>query len=301
MESSAPGAYSDGMASAASVQLAPITDADVDDVATFLHRHLNPNVTAARWARAMTPPWRVDAPNHGFLLRVDGTVVGAYLAIYSQRIIEGRVEPFCNLAAWCVLEQYRFSSLRLLKALLAQGGYHFTDLSPSGGVVPLNKRLGFTSLDTATALVVNIPWPTLPGRGRITSDRATITRTLSGDDLQIYIDHAEAAAARHLLLTRGDQTCHVVFRRDRRKNLPLFANILHVSNPDLLKTMWLQIQRHFLLHHALPAALCELRVCASRPRQSFRLRSPRPKMFRSDRLTSKQIDYLYSELVTVAW
>jgi len=289
------------MAPAASVQLAPITDADVTEVANFLHQHMNSKVTAANWARAMTPPWPVEAPNHGFFLRAGGEVVGAYLAIYSQRVIDGSEESFCNLAAWCVLEQYRFSSLRLLNALLAQDGYHFTDLSPSGGVVPLNKRLGFVSLDTTTALAVNIPWPTLPGRGRITTDRATITRTLSGDDLQIYLDHAEAAAARHLLLTRGDQKCHVIFRRDRRKKLPLFANILHVSNPDLLRTMWLQIQRHFLLRHALPAALCEVRVCASRPRQSVMLRSARPKMFRSDRLTSNQIDYLYSELVTVAW
>ena len=58
-------------------------------------------------------------------------------------MIDGRVERFCNLGAWCVLPEHRFHALRLLKALLAQDGYHFTDLSPSGNVVGLNERLGF--------------------------------------------------------------------------------------------------------------------------------------------------------------
>jgi hypothetical protein len=38
-----------------------------------------------------------------------------------------------------------------------------------------------------------------------------------------------------------------------------------------------------------------------RPRLSYVLRSPRPKMFRSDRLAPEHVDYLYSELVCVAW
>jgi hypothetical protein len=38
-----------------------------------------------------------------------------------------------------------------------------------------------------------------------------------------------------------------------------------------------------------------------RPWPSVSLRSPRRKMFRSTRLASDQIDYLYSELVCVAW
>src|SRR5262245_57720181 len=104
----------------------------------------------------MVPAWTVDQPNHGFLLRVSEHVVGVYLAFYSQRTINGRLEQFCNLAAWCVLEEYRSHGLRLTRALLAQKGYHFTDLSPSGSVIQLNTRLGFSHLDVATALIPNL-------------------------------------------------------------------------------------------------------------------------------------------------
>jgi hypothetical protein len=282
------------------VRVGPITDADVRPVAEFLHAHLNSRVSADSWAEAMRVPWPVDAPNHGFALFDDGAVVGAYLAFYSTRSIDGRVERFCNLGAWCVRPSHRLHSVKLLKALLAQEGYHFTDLSPSGTVVPLNTRLKFQFLDTTTALVLNLPWPSVPGRYTISSDPAVLAATLTGRDLEVYRDHAGTRAAHHVVVTRGGRWCYVVFRRDRRKNLPLFASILHVSDPDLFRTMARPLARHLLLRHGILASLAELRVVAHRPRPSLLLRANRRKMYRSP-LQPDQIDYLYSELVCVAW
>lgn len=283
------------------MELGPINSTDVERVAAFLSDHLNSRVSATAWAAAMTQHWVDDAPNHGFLLHSGEDVVGAYLAFYSEREIDGHVERFCNLGAWCVLEDYRSHGLRLIRAMLAQRGYTFTDLSPSGNVVPLNKRLRFTLLDTTTAVVPNLPWPT-PGRGvRITSDPATIRATLSGRDLQIFDDHEDAAAARHLLVTDGGQSCYVILRRDRRKRLPIFGSILYVSNPDLFHDATRQISRHLLVRHGVLATLAELRVVGPRPRASLMLRNPRPKMFKSDRIVAGQVDYLYSELTSVAW
>jgi hypothetical protein len=284
------------------VQLSPITDADIPAVAAFLHNHLNRRVPAQAWAAALRVPWKVDAPNHGFMLRAGDAVVGAYLAFYSERLIDGRPERFCNLGAWCVLPAQRFHGPRLLKALLAQEGYHFTDLSPSGNVVAINRRLGFEQLDTTTALVPNLPWPSWPGRRyEIRTDPQRIEETLSGSDLDIYRDHAGAAAARHAVLSRGDRWCYVVYRKDRRKRLPLFASILHVSDPALFRQMGRGFARHLLLRHGVLATLAELRVVKHRPRWSVLLGSARPKMFRSDRLAADRIDNLYSELTCVAW
>ena len=270
-------------------------------MAEFLHAQLNARVTAAAWAAAITPPWVVDQPNHGFLLRVGERVVGAYLAFYSEREIDGRRERFCNLAAWCVLEEYRSHSLRLLRALLAQKGYHFTDLSPSGSVVPLNTRLKFSHLDVATVLVPNLPWPLWSRRARVISDAQEIERTLRGRDLHIYRDHARTAAARHVVVVKGGGTCYVMFRKDRRRNLPLFASILYVGNPELFRTIARYVFRHLLIRHGIPATLAELRVVGDRPKPSIMLKSPRPKMYRSVDLRPDQIDYLYSELTCVAW
>ena len=282
------------------VRVAPITAADVPTVAEFLHANLNRRLSAEVWARSLTVPWRVDAPNHGFMLVAgDGAVVGAYLAFYADRTIDGERESFCNLAGWCVLPEHRFHSVRLLSALLAQEGYHFTDLSPSGSVVPINQRYGFQLLDTTLAAVPNLPWPSLPGRVRISSDPRVIERCLSGPELELYRDHVGAQAARHVVLSRGGETCYVVFRRDRPKNLPLFASIVHVSNPALFRRAFRPFARHLLLRHGLPATLVEPRLAGPRPWPAVNLGSPRHKMFRSRRLRSEHIDYLYSELVCV--
>jgi hypothetical protein len=283
------------------VELSPIMDPDITEVADFLHANLNSRVPASAWLRAMSVPWKVDAPNRGFMLRDGDRVVGAYLAFYSERVVAGQLERFCNLGAWCVMPEFRFHSMRLLKALLAQDGYHFTDLSPSGTVVPLNTRLKFRPLDTSTALIPNLPWPTLIRRTRISADPKVIESTLAGAELELYRDHARTAAAHHLVLISGSDSCYVMFRKVTRKDLPVFAAILHVGNAELFRRAIRPLARHLLINYRLVATLAELRIVMHRPRPSVMLRSPRPKMYRSATLEPTQIDDLYSELVCVPW
>jgi hypothetical protein len=278
-----------------------ITAADLDRVGEFLHQHLNTRISSQEWAATARTPWPVDAPNHGFML-VDGNdVVGVYLAFYSDRMVNARTERFCNLGAWCVLPAHRLHSLSLLRALLRQPGYHFTDLSPSGNAVLVNERLKFSRLDTATALLPNFPWPSWPGSCRVISDRTAIERMLTAPELQIYRDHQQAKAAHHVLMDQGGEQCYAIFRRDRRKNLPLFASVLYVSNPTLFRRIAKVLARHLLLRHGVIMTLVELRVSGGPPVGSFLLRSSRPKMYKSDSLSPDQIDNLYSELVCVAW
>ena len=283
------------------VVVRPILDPDVPEVALFLHDNLDSRGEIGRWVAAMSPSWAFPQPNHGFML-VDGDrITGVYLALYSERVIRGQRVSMCNLAAWCVLPTHRHHGLRLLRALLRQEGYHFTDLSPSGNVVPLNARLGFTELDTATALTPNLPWPPMSHDVQLVIDPDEIPRHLSGRDLEIHRDHVRAAAARHLVVVRGDETCYVVFRRDRRKGLALFASFLYVGNPTLFRTTARHVRRYLLLRRRIPFTLSELRIVGSRPRLSIMLSSTRPKMYRSPTLAAGDIDYLYSELACVVW
>lgn len=282
------------------VDLAPITDDDVGAVAAFLHRHLNSRLSPAEWARCAVPPWSVDAPNHGFLLRRGDEVVGAYLAFYSERVIDGETHRICNLAAWCVLDEHRAQGVRLVRAMLRQRGYDFVDLSPSGNVVGLNTRLGFETLDTATALVPNLPLPSRPGV-RVVTEPARIEATLTGEDLRVYRDHRDAAAALHFVVRVGEDTCYVIARRDRRKGLPLFASLLHVSDPDVLARAGHAPYRHLLLRHRALVTLAERRVAGRPPRLSRAQAAPRPRMVRSTRLAPRSVDYLYSELTCVPW
>jgi hypothetical protein len=283
------------------VRLTPITDPDVRPAATFLHEHLNDRVSAEQWAEAIETPWEHRRPNAGFMLVDAGRIVGVQLAFYSERLIEGRRERFCNLGAWCVLPGYRLHSLRLLRRVLEQDGHHFTDLSPSGNVVEINSRLGFRFLDAATVLVPNIPWPGGGGKGSISAEPELIESRLSGRDLQLYRDHAAAPAARHLVLIRGEKSCYVVFRKERYKRLRAFVTVLHVGNPGLYREFTRPLARHLLFHHGAIGTLAEPRVLGHRPRPSYSIRAPRRRMFRGSGIDPRHVDYLYSELVCVAW
>jgi hypothetical protein len=233
------------------------------------------------------------------MLTSAGAVVGVNLAFYSERLVGGRPERFCNLAALCVEEDARPHTFRLLRAVLRQPGYHFTDLSPSGSVVELDRRLGFEFLDTTSSLVLNLPRP-CPGV-ELVSDPEAIAALLSGPELAIYRDHRAAAAARHLVIRRGDASCYVMFRKARRKGLPVFASFLHVSDPDLFRSAYGAVAGHLLARHGALASLTEQRVVGAPPGPGRRLARSRPKAFKSATLAADEVDDLYSELVCVPW
>ena len=282
------------------IALRPITDDDVDRVSRFLEENMSSGVRAEAWRRSFDLHRDGGHPNNGFML-IDGEkIVGSYAAYYSTRMIDGRLERFCNLGAWCVLPDHRFHGVRLLRAVLKQDGYHFLDLSPSGSVVPLNERLGFTYLDDRLAILPALPWPVR--RGAATSDGAVLERTLEGRQLAFYLDHRDAPAARHLVLRDGAAWCYVVFRMDRRKDLPrVFATVLHVSHPPVFHRMRRALGAHLLVHHRAVAVMVEERLTDGPPRGAVRMRSPRKKMLLSPTLRPEQVDYFYSELVSLPW
>ena len=229
-----------------------------------------------------------------------GELVGAYAAVYSERTFGDAVVPVCNLAAFCVLEPHRLHSLRLIRPLLAQTGYAFTDFSPSGNVVAMNERLGFRRLDTSTRLVVNLPG--VAGSGtRVTGDPVRLQATLVGRDAAVYRAHRDAPAAHHLLVTRSDRYGYLVFRRDRRKRLPLFASPLYAGGDrELIAEAWSGIRGH-LLARGFVFTLAERRILGFARGVGRELGDPRAKMYRGERIDPDALDYLYSELALVRW
>jgi hypothetical protein len=283
------------------VLLQAITSDDAVSVSEFLHENLNSQVSAADWRQLIVPPWTHVGPNRGFQLVTDeGAVVGVYVAIYSKRDIDGITLDVCNLAAFCVLEAFRLHSLRLTRAILKQPGLVFTDLSPSGNVVAMNERLGFHRLDTATRLVVNLPH--IHGRGvRLTNDPAILEKVLVGRDAVVYRDHRNAKAAEHLLVEREGKYGYLMFRRDRRKGLQLFATPLYLGGSStVVESSWRAVRSHFL-GRGLMFTLSEDRILGFSRGLGASLANPRPKMFRGSGIHADQVDYLYSELALVEW
>ena len=280
------------------VALRPITDDDLDRVARFLHAHHDSNVPVTGFRQSFAAHHSQARPNNGVMLLDGDGVVGAYLAYYSDRVVGGRMQRICNLGSWCVLPQYRRHSVTMAKAILAQEGFHFLDLSPSAAVAALNQRLGFEYLDDRAVLLPALPWPWRPAS--ISADPRVIEQALSGEELELYRDHRDAPAARHVVLRADGDVCYVVVRLERRKRLPV-AIVVHASRPELLRRMIRPFAGFTLLRHRVVAALVELRwLGGDLPPGSIRSRLP-PKMFRSPTLRPHDIDYFYSELLYLPW
>ena len=92
-----------------------------------------------------------------------------------------------------------------------------------------------------------------------------------------------------------------MYRRDRRKRLPLFASPLYAGGDvELLEGSWPAVGAH-LLRRGLAATLAEKRVLGFTPRGiGHELVAPRVKMYRGD-AGEGDIDYLYSELTLLQW
>ena len=282
-----------------SIQVSPIAESDLPGVAEFLSAEFpyGPREPAETWERALDTSWPAPRPNRGFMAHDGGSIVGVYIAQYSEQEVRGARERFCNLGVWHVLPEHRTHSIGLIRAMLGQEGYHFTDLSPADTVVPINERLGFQTLDTRAVVVPCLPWPTLPGRATVISDPEALEEALSGRDLEIYHDHREIAALCHVAIVAGGSCCYAVLRPDRRRGLPVLT-LLYAGEPEILCRQARRLGRHLLFHRRVVAYIAEQRLIGCRPRPSLVDPAPRTRMFRSDRLRAEDIGYLYSELAS---
>lgn len=272
-------------------QIEAVTPASLPEFAAFLHQHLDPSRSPADWAAQLRRSWMAEPPNHGFVLRVDGAIVGGIGAFYAEREIQGAPHRTCNISSWCVLDAYRTQSMRLAMALTSQPGFSFSDFSPTQVVAGTLSFLKFKNLPDGEWVLPNLP---LPSTGRVLTVPAEIEATLSGSALQDYRQHSDFPWLRHVVVGRPGSWCHVIYKRRALKGLASAA-VLHASDRAALVRHWRRLGCHFLARGLLLAQLpCWLSPQA--PVQPARLRSGfNPKQFQSSSLTAEQIDMLYSE------
>lgn len=263
----------------------------------FLHQYMDATVSVESWRRLMEVSWHFAQPNRGFMLLDGATVAGAYLAFYAKRPWSP-LGGVCSLGTWCVAPEHRRHSLELLKALIGQPGYVFTDLTPDQTVIRLNLRLGFRWLDGPAALVPSVPRLTRRRGVLVSTDPSVVEDALEGQDLATFHDLAGDAVTQ-AVLADGDERCHVVFRRERRRGVPL-AILLHVSNPEVYRRLAGRFGSHLLLRHRLAAHLAERSIVADPPECARLVRPPRRMLLTPDGVPTR-LDYLYSELARLRW
>jgi hypothetical protein len=279
--------------------LEPIRDEDLPEFCRFLRENLSRARSAEEWAKAFAQDWCPSKPNNGFLIRHQGRIVGGIGAIYAERPVRGRLERFCNITSWCVLDAFRAQSMRLAMAVAAQPGFHFTDLTPTEVVSKTLQFLKFKPMNERHAIWPNLPWPLVRLGGiRVLSDPAEIGRLLAPDDAKAYRDHRHLPWLRHLAVGLTDAWCYVVWKRTRLKGIT-GAIIIALSDAELFLRYRMALGSYLLVHHGLLYTRVESRLLPRLPTLCIELSGYRSKVFRSDTLTAADMSNLYSELVAL--
>lgn len=276
-----------------------ITHHDLDEVAGFLHHHMNGRFTQQEWKQGISKSWLPDAPNFGFMLRYNSQIVGTLCAIYSEQNIAGCLKRFCNPHSWCVLSDFRTRSIDLVLSLIRQEGYTYTMFSPNKDGIEIFKYLKFKPLDDQILIFLNMP--SLLGVGKIPSLQSfkQIKALLPEHATQHYVDHIDFPWLNFMFFNERDRYGFLIFKKQRYKRLAS-AWIMYVSDAALFCQCWPAIRTHLLIKHGLFTSKIEARLLENirmktwlDPEQGAR------KFFLSKELSADSIQNLYSELVTL--
>jgi hypothetical protein len=274
-------------------ELRCVLQSDVGAVCAFLAKNMHRGMSADQYRPLFSYPWLADKPGMGYILEEDGHIVGFLGAIYSCRRLSGRMERFCNLTNWCVLPEYRNESLKLLFAVLGQGPQVILNLSPSLEVQKILVAMRYRLLDNFKLFSLPLThfW-TAAGRGRVLSEGEEMQAALNEHQEEI-IRHHSGTGCRFLMIAEGGRNCFVVSKRRKKQGVP-FTEILHASDPDLLRHNFERVKLFLLPRdRTILLAIDERLLVARLP---FMLPYRRPTYFQSRSIEPRVIDNLYSEL-----
>jgi len=281
------------------ITVSPIAGIDLKDVSQFLHTNLNSKIPVKTWRDSFHSQWSQSVPNFGFQLKNGGDLVGVICAIYSDQIIDGKIEFLCNPHSWCVLKDYRKQSINLVLAVLQQKGYHFTMFTPNPDVATVFRYLKFKDLSNIQTLYLHHPSVTrwLP-KSIIISDLEKMKNILHGNDLKVFNDHSHLGWLKHIVFGHKDELCHVIYKTSIFKKLSC-ANILYISNAHFFEKYHSLLSHYFFISEHIFLSIVDARFLDSKPKTTFTLINNQPKLFLSESLDDKEIKNVYSELMAL--
>lgn len=283
----------------ASPKVSPIGAEHLDEVGRFLNEHMNRAFSPQRWVESVTHPWAAEVPNYGMQLRDGDRLAGVLLATYSDQVIDGRVERFCNPHSWCVLDSHRRHGIGLVLQVVRQPGYHYTMFTPNPKVTEVFRGLKFKDLSGRLRLFPNLPtWRTLqPGSFAVAAPEQ-ISKHLQGTARAEYEAHRQIPWLRFAAFGDAGHACLAIYKPVVVKRLPV-AWVMHLSDPALFVRLGGLLRQHLLGRGFAGMRIEERWLPPGGTGLSLRMERGQPKLFTSKTLNEGQIRDAFSELMSL--
>ena len=269
-----------------------------DEIYSGLLQAHDVTLTKEEWRRIFTHGWPSPEDHVGYVLMDQGAPVGFVGLIFSEMVIDGVSEKFCNVTSWVVKETHHTSAAALVPPLRELPGYTITNLTSNERAYRVFSRLGFRILETHTRLALPLYGLVAPSRSldcTIMHEPDLIAAELDEAHARILQDHLPYA--QHLLAVSDLGCCYVVYTPVRNASFRTIR-IHYISHKEHLAAMWPSILRSLRRRHRCLLAECDERhIRPSSLPYSLRRTLPVPRLYKSARLKADQITSLYSEMV----
>ena len=272
---------------------------DLDQIFTLLR---GSELSRETRARMFEKRWGADEDYFGYVLEVNGVIVGMLGLMFSRRTIDGVTYKFCELHTWYVEDAYRDESLKLFLPVMGLKGYELINVAPSDVVLAISKKFGFQELETHLRLIFPVPTPgALLGGTELVYDLDEIERSLSGKDLQIFRDHRDLPLTHVLARDRGGHPCYLIAKACSRDRWERYGRLFHVSDVSAfvrhlpaLRRLCLKLGVLFLVMNDAKLGGAALPFSKVIPREV-------PSVFKSRKLRREDLDHLYTEPLVLGY
>ena len=276
----------------------PATENDIDGMVALLQGHMNPKWTAKRWRRLFTYKWQAHRPDFGRVVDRDGEVVGCLAAVYSERVIEDRLERFCNPCAWYMRKDVRHEGaglgLKMMQHLTADLTRHYVINTSSANTTNLLRRAGFVDLDVEKYVWTRDGAAPMRRQIEVISDPATIERLVDAAERRLIKDHA-GLPVNPLLVRHADGQTLIMLADTIKGEGERWLDVLYASDPLCLAHRGAAVAGD-LLNGSGEFLAADSRFCETPPLNAVRRPIAVPHFTKKTGLDPHHLDHLYSEI-----
>jgi hypothetical protein len=205
-----------------------ISESDLDAVGDlltrgFVYRSREYWMRGLRRQSARAIP--AGTPRYGYMIENQGVPVGCLLLIYSNKIIDGTAETFCNVSSWYVDPPFRNQAALFAAMTQKRKDVTYFNITPAEPTWPILEAQGFEAY--CRGLYFSVPLFSRSERGIMIEQVAPDTpsvKNLSDADLAMLKRHAEYGCLSLVCHTAHEALPFVFFPlRKRRGIIPMPA------------------------------------------------------------------------------
>ncbi len=279
----------------------PATAGDIEGMVALLQRHMNAKWPPERWRRLFTYAWATERPDYGRVIENEGEIIGCLAAVYSERVINGRRERFCNPCAWYIRKDVRRQAiglgLAMMRDLTADLTRHYVINTSSPNTTHLLRRAGFIVLDEQKYVWTRQTALAAPPTGSaidIVNDRATVAALVGEAERRLIEDHGSLPAIPRLVRHAEGATLFMLAETTKGEG-ERWLDVLYASDPACLSRHGAAIAARLL---AGPNEFfsADSRFCKAPPPGAAARPIEVPHFAKSAGLAPHHLDHLYSEI-----